>query len=276
MLPTAVRSALDALPAGHGEVLVIDDASSPPAAHCLASFSDARLRVLINPGPHGPAAARNYGVSKTTADTVLFLDDDDQMVPGYAAWVTNWRTSNPSIHYGYSDIHTFHGETALPKSFESDTIALSELPFRKQVAGLGCGFWVDRTVFQSLGGIAEDLLVNEDTDFTIRLLASETTGIKATTPGVHVRAHATATNLGHITQRTRAKDRAGYFQKILDRNAAWLALHPKARRHIQKRLLKMQAKAGLWHEARHTLSQPGAATLWPFFAINALIYRFKS
>lgn len=276
LLPVAVRSALDALPEGRGEVLVVDDASAPPAAECLSYISDSRLRVLVNPGPHGPAAARNFGVSQTSAETVLFLDDDDQMVPGYAEWVGNCRGSNPTVQYGYSDIHTFSGETTLPASFGADTISLSELPFRKQVAGLGCGFWVDRALFEKVGGIAEDLLVNEDTDFTIRLLASGATGCKATSAGVHVRAHDTAANLGHITQRTRAADRAGYFSKILDRNASWLNKHPEARKHIQKRLLKMQAKAGLWSEARQTLSLPGAAHLWPYFAINAVMYRLKS
>lgn len=59
------------------EVIVIDDASSPPAA----IPDDARFRLIRLDTRTGVANARNCGLSAANADLVCFLDDDDLMTP---------------------------------------------------------------------------------------------------------------------------------------------------------------------------------------------------
>ena len=63
------------------EVVVVDDASSPPVISWLGP-SDPRVRVLRNETPRGPAAARNQGVTACRARYLAFLDDDDRYLPG--------------------------------------------------------------------------------------------------------------------------------------------------------------------------------------------------
>jgi glycosyltransferase involved in cell wall biosynthesis len=83
LLPTAVRSVLSQhLPDGASvQVVIVDDASDPPARTALRTDAD-QVLILRNNHPRGPATARNQGASATDADLVAFLDDDDRWLPG--------------------------------------------------------------------------------------------------------------------------------------------------------------------------------------------------
>jgi len=76
LLRAAVASAL-AQEGADVEVLVVDDGSSPP----VRLDADPRLRVLrLDPG-EGGSAARNLGAREARAPRVLWLDDDDELLP---------------------------------------------------------------------------------------------------------------------------------------------------------------------------------------------------
>jgi GT2 family glycosyltransferase len=78
--PAALRRCMEALAAQTvlpGRVIVVDDHSPEPVA--AATFRDlAPLVVHVQSMPQngGPAPARNAGVAASTADVVLFVDDD--------------------------------------------------------------------------------------------------------------------------------------------------------------------------------------------------------
>jgi glycosyltransferase involved in cell wall biosynthesis len=59
------------------ELLVVDDASDPPAV----VPGDARARLLRVDRNRGPAAARNVGIAAATGEYLAFLDDDDLFMP---------------------------------------------------------------------------------------------------------------------------------------------------------------------------------------------------
>ncbi|MPZ73155.1 MAG: glycosyltransferase, partial [Nitriliruptorales bacterium] len=63
------------------EVIVVDDASRPPADIVAAGFDDQRLRVVRNTTPQGVSAARNRGIAEAAGEWVAFLDDDDVWAP---------------------------------------------------------------------------------------------------------------------------------------------------------------------------------------------------
>jgi GT2 family glycosyltransferase len=59
------------------EVIVADDCSTVPASRSLASYeAPFPLRVLRTSSNGGPAAARNLAVESSSADLILFIDDD--------------------------------------------------------------------------------------------------------------------------------------------------------------------------------------------------------
>jgi glycosyltransferase involved in cell wall biosynthesis len=64
------------------EVLIIDDASTPPAR---VARSDPRIRVIRRERAAGPAASRNEGMRASRGRYLVFLDDDDLFVTGRLA-----------------------------------------------------------------------------------------------------------------------------------------------------------------------------------------------
>lgn len=275
LLRAAVGSALAALPEGT-EVLVVDDRSTPPAADSLPA--DPRLRVTVSGAAPGASGARNWGVAQARGARILFLDDDDLLLPGYAEWVLDQKAD-----YGFSAIATFRGldTPAVPAFAPAQATPVAEVrPFRRQVAGLGCGFWIDRAAFLAVGGIAEDIRVNEDTEFSIRLLRAGLAGLRQPAPGVMVRQHGGAAGeRGHLTQAARAAERAGYFGLILSRHADWLATRPDAAKHLLQRQLKLLAQARDAAGARDALAQPLARphrlSLWLYHRAEVLSARLR-
>lgn len=73
------------LPVEDVEVLVVDDGSTDVTVAVAESFTPRlpRLRVLRNPGPHGPSAARNVGIAAAEGRAITFLDSDDWFGPGH-------------------------------------------------------------------------------------------------------------------------------------------------------------------------------------------------
>lgn len=256
LLAAAVQSALVSLPKC-AEVLVVNDRSVLPVASWAADL-DARLRVTTSEAESGAAGARNWGVAHARGRRILFLDDDDLMIPGYPTWVLEQQSD-----YGFAPILSFRG-TAVPvigmyPGGQGKPI-VDVRPFRHQVAGLGCGFWIDREAFLATGGIAEDIAVNEDTEFSIRLLRAGLRGLRAPAPAVMVRQHdGLAGERGHLTAAAKAGERAGFFGMILSRHADWLTQRPDAAKHLLQRQLKLLARARDGAGARAALATPLAA-----------------
>ena len=61
------------------EVLIVDDASTPPAV----VSDDPRIRIVRHDSGKGGAACKNTGIALTRAPVVAFLDDDDLYAPTY-------------------------------------------------------------------------------------------------------------------------------------------------------------------------------------------------
>ncbi|TXJ08184.1 MAG: glycosyltransferase family 2 protein [Aeromicrobium sp.] len=75
----AVESAL--LDETATEVIVVDDGSTDDTVEVVRRMNNPRVRVLSQANG-GPAAARNAGLAAATADIVVFLDADDQLLVG--------------------------------------------------------------------------------------------------------------------------------------------------------------------------------------------------
>lgn len=256
LLVAAVQSVLASLPEC-AEVLVVDDRSVLPVAN-LTAVEDPRLRVTTSEAKAGAAGARNWGVAHARGRRILFLDDDDLMIPGYPSWVLEQQSD-----YGFAPTLGFRGMTApsigaFPGGPGKPVVDVR--PFRRQIAGLGCGFWIDRAAFLATGGIAEDIRVNEDTEFSIRLLRSGLRGLRAPAPAVMVRKHdGPGGECGHLTAAAKAGERAAFFGMILSRHADWLTQRPDAAKHLLRRQLKLLARARDGAGARAALATPLAA-----------------
>ncbi|MCO4843366.1 MAG: glycosyltransferase family 2 protein [Yoonia sp.] len=267
---TSVRAALASLPEG-GDVIVIDDHGDKQAQDALKDIKDDRLRVLRNTGDRGPSIARNFGVAQSGSDVILFADDDDLLKQGYAAHVLALAQT---ARYGFCAIDSFVDPPAEIPAFEPQgTTDISTLPFKKQLGGLGCGFWVYRSDFLDVGQINPKLRVNEDTDFSLRLLKAELKGVFENGTGAMIRQHAISIakgDLGQITKRSKDSERAGYFATILADHADYLEQRPEAQAYLRKRLVKMYAKAGQIRAG--FLACKASPALIGYFFVNLMTY----
>src|SRR5690606_7408949 len=198
-------------------------------------------------------------------------DDDDLLVPGYVAAVLARVAGDPALTWGFSPVLA-HAEGTDAQTLAPVAAlegAQASPPYsRRHLGGLGCGFWIRAAVFRASGGIDAALRVNEDTEFCLRLLAAGHAPFTAAQAGVSLlRATAAAQGqAGSVTRGARASDRAGYFARILDRHAAFLAGQPALATHLRGRWIKMLVRAGqgrqAWAAARGTGEKALVAACW--------------
>lgn len=174
ILPRAVASALAAAPEG-SEIIVVDDQSNTAKVALHAAANDPRLKIVTNTGDKGAAGARNFGVSNAQGEVILFLDDDDEMIPDYPARVLA-ASEQGRADFGFSAVLLVdHGagaeaNTTLKtwKALQHGVIPAS-VHLQHKMPGLCDGVWVRKAVFQDVGGLCVEQTVDEDGDLFCRL-----------------------------------------------------------------------------------------------------------
>ncbi len=240
LLEHAVQSAIAALP-DHGEIIVADDTSDPPARKVLEGYNHPGLRIVVNTGQRGAAANRNNAVRHARSDLLLFLDDDDLLLPSYPARVLEFTARVPEAVWGFSSTLEHDTKTTSAPILTADSpsfLSLENTRMRRQISGLGWGLWVRRSQYLEAGGIDEDLSVNEDTDFCLRLLSRNHIPYRSPEPGVSLLRQTGLTVSTPPTERMRS------FERILQRHGEFLTGRPKGHRFVTRRFLKFAAKSG--------------------------------
>ncbi|TGD60429.1 glycosyltransferase family 2 protein [Tabrizicola sp. WMC-M-20] len=271
LLLRAVRSASRGQGAGC-EILVIDDMSTLPATQVLAGlpeFESGRVRVLRDDSSTGVSAARNKGIAAARGRLIFFLDDDDELQPGYCDRIAAGPAQQ--CDYGFSSYRLIRsdGTIHVPRPrFATGTIP-PDAPLRKQLCGMGMGFWIHRPVAEEVGPFDLGLPINEDTDFICRLLDRNKRGWYEASPGVDVYQHDITGNLANITRRTHALERARSMLLVCERYPAMVA-------HLGKSYLRHCAKVDIREQALGfigTQSDPWLRWhLWLYFYAKLFSY----
>ncbi|MDO9640880.1 MAG: glycosyltransferase family 2 protein [Pseudotabrizicola sp.] len=271
LLLRAVRSACQ----GQGadcEILVIDDMSLLPAAQVLKDlpeFESGRVRVLRDARATGVSAARNTGIAAARGRLIFFLDDDDALQPGYCARIA----AGPAQHcdYGFSAYRLIRsdGTIMVPRARFATGAIPPDAPLRKQLCGMGMGFWIHRRVVEETGPFDSGLQINEDTDFVCRLIDRNKRGWYEASPGVDIYQHDITGNLANITRRTHALERARSMRLVCERYPAMVAhLGRSYLRHCAKVDLRPQALGFINTQSGHGLR----VRLWLYFHAKLLSY----
>lgn len=255
LLVRAVRSALQACPTD-GEVLVVDDKSIVPAAQVLAAETDPRLRVIVNTGPKGAASTRNLGVAVAAGDVVFFLDDDDEILPGYCERVLRQDGPASQAEWGFSSIHERHvGQSAdgwRQRQRLTRGLVSRHARTKDAVAAMSDGFWIRRACFQQIGGLDPVQSIDEDTDLCARLLAQSRQPWYESDPGMRVyRGYLPARPDGaQLTLATPSAKGLQCYRHTYEKNAAQFGPYSEARWFLATRYLRRAVKAGQVEEAR--------------------------
>jgi hypothetical protein len=119
IVPAAIESALGQT-YGRTEVVVVDDGSVDETPEVLAKFDDERLHVVRGDGD-GVCAARNRGLEVANGEVVVYLDDDNTMMPWWCKAVVWGFAQRPDadVLYGARVIDDIvrarhEGEGAMP------------------------------------------------------------------------------------------------------------------------------------------------------------------
>src|SRR5450432_320321 len=65
------------------EVVVVDDASTDQSATVVEDLQDKRVRLIRHAKNRGVCPARNTGVEAAAGKWIVFLDSDDELLPGF-------------------------------------------------------------------------------------------------------------------------------------------------------------------------------------------------
>lgn len=78
------------------EVVIVNDGSTDKSAEIVKSIDDPRIR-LIEQENGGPSKARNTGVKNAKGDWIVFLDADDEFLPGALKKFCNLIQNHPNV-----------------------------------------------------------------------------------------------------------------------------------------------------------------------------------
>jgi GT2 family glycosyltransferase len=162
---------LDALAAqeysGPWETVVVDNGSRDGSAAVARSYADRirTLRVVTATGGRGPSYARNHAASLAGGEALVFVDQDDQVAPGYldamgAALVQNELVA-ARIDHVFLNPERSRGSRS---SWQSE--GLMQTGFLPCASG--CSLGMRRHAFERVGGFDEQLPSAQDIDLCWR------------------------------------------------------------------------------------------------------------
>lgn len=158
------------------ECVVVDDGSSDDTLRIAEEFADKdeRFRVVSHATPRGPSAARNTGISNSSAPFVTFLDADDFLYPhSIRRRVEALLLADPALVAGtFCDWQTTAQNQGRKPPDRAAAVREEMVGF---VHGPECPFIVTapivrRSILERVGGFDEALPTAEDFELWVRIL----------------------------------------------------------------------------------------------------------
>ena len=154
------------------EVILSDNGSTDGTREIFQAyarrFPRVCLRIVDASRRRNKAYALNLAIGEARGDTLLFLDADDTVAPGWLDAMARALARSPLVA-ARIDAKPLNPEwihTIRPNSQDHGLDILTQEPFCPHAGGATLGF--HRRVFEALGGFDETVTCLEDTDFCIR------------------------------------------------------------------------------------------------------------
>ena len=111
----ALKSCLEQEYAGF-EIVVVDDGSTDDTQAAIRQWADDRVTIVSHSGNRGVCAARNTGVRNARGEWMVFLDSDDELLPGaldrMAQRIRETSSTVPRLFFCYA--YPDGGQSAAP------------------------------------------------------------------------------------------------------------------------------------------------------------------
>jgi glycosyltransferase involved in cell wall biosynthesis len=150
------------------EVIVVSDGDDPATQTAVAIVAaqqaprGLRIRLIVNPVPRGPAAARNAGWRAACGGIIAFTDDDCVPDPHWVSRGTSAMGSGVAAVTG----RTIVPLPPSPTDYERDAAGLAQAEF------ITANCFVRRTMLEAVGGFDErfPMAWREDSDLQFAIL----------------------------------------------------------------------------------------------------------
>ncbi|HEX6200044.1 MAG TPA: glycosyltransferase, partial [Thermoanaerobaculia bacterium] len=274
LLPRAAASVLAQTPGGGRddlELLVVDDASADGTGDWLRALGDPRVVHLRRETPGGAAAARNEALRRARGRFVVFLDDDDELLPGMLGAVARtFDAAPPEVGFLWCGVEMVRDREGGAEPVKRLVRPAPEAPLRYPESllhletGTGFGLAVRREVAERVGPFDEALRAGVDFDWLIRLGACAAFTV---IPEVLVRIH--LHGAGQVTDPT--PEKAASFDRILAKHRAFFERHPEVTRRVLKKTAALhyglgERRRGRAHALRMVRLAPGRLAGWKTLA----------
>jgi glycosyltransferase involved in cell wall biosynthesis len=156
------------------EVLVVDDRSEDGTIPWLAGLRNRRVRVISLSRHSERSAARNRGLAEVNTRYVVFLDDDDHLLPGSVERLTNAldRHRDAVTAVGGRVVFNDRGSRRRARNYPRTPMVRSVMADVLTGWGAGVGQWLTSAdTVREVGGWDESLITAEEWELFLRLSA---------------------------------------------------------------------------------------------------------
>lgn len=160
----------------HFELIIVNDGSTDSSEHIVQSFKDERIHYIIQKN-QGQCHASNTGIRQANGDFIKFFDADDVMNEYHLEAQLDRLEGNEnciaSCAWGRFYDNENQSAKFIPESVWKDMTSIDwiKTALRQKYDMMGAWLWmIPRKIMEKSGGWDERLSLNNDFEFSIRLL----------------------------------------------------------------------------------------------------------
>ncbi len=153
------------------ELILVDDCSLDNSWEIMNSFEDRRVRCFQLKTNSGASKARNFGIQKSNAAYISFLDSDDFYEPDFLLETLNvLEPTSEEIGFMWTGVRYIENGLKNEFSWSPKLLKTPYLTFLNSLhIGTNSGITVKRKVFDQCGNFDSNLPAAEDTEFFLRI-----------------------------------------------------------------------------------------------------------
>ena len=156
------------------EYVIVDDGSTDGAPDVVRSYADPRIRLFVNDENLGRSRARTRAIDNARGEYVLWMADDDLLVPDVLEMYAEQVAAHPDIDVFYGNLMLFEGDQDLQAYEPNDWTGRSDRLLGASLVG-SCipdgGSVTRRALYDQVGCFDPEFVRAQDYEFWTRAVA---------------------------------------------------------------------------------------------------------